>query len=122
MKLINENEKTLLTIAMLRDGVIPIENTVHDMNRSLDSLSKDDSRKTKRKFRKLWRKLAKADVKRFAPKNQKLEFSSRFGFKGQNPSREQREARKDIVQHHYLQDVVRPILHNFSQKTSKKPT
>ena len=39
-------------------GVCPMKEIQHDVNRNLAALSPEDQRRTKRRFRKLWRKLA----------------------------------------------------------------
>jgi len=56
-------KRFLVHNAMFEAGIVPIdiETISYDIGRALKDLSPEDARKYKRKFRKLWRKIAKKD-------------------------------------------------------------
>lgn len=106
-----DNERALLQALMFQEGVLPIEVVRHDMRRYLDQMSPDDARKVRRKFRKLWRKLARSEES-----GNPLSAKIRTRIYGQGktqPNRDNLEARKRLVQEHFLTDLIRPILDNY---------
>jgi hypothetical protein len=56
------SEKILAKMAMIDNGILPAA-TGRELRDMLESLSKEDQRKFKRKFRKIWRKAARSDNK-----------------------------------------------------------
>jgi hypothetical protein len=75
-------------------GVCPMKEIQHDVNRNIAALSPEDQRRTKRKFRKLWRKLA-AKIKVSEGTRER-----RYGAKGTAPTKAQRTQRKVLVEVH----------------------
>ncbi len=113
-----ETERAILVTAMFNAGIIPIEETPHDMTRVLSQLPIEDARKLKRKFRKVWRKLAKAEqLKQNQGKSKKVQIGSQYGKNKLNPSRRERLERKRLVQAHFYNDVVKPALAQASKTT-----
>jgi hypothetical protein len=54
------SRKTKAKVKMIEMGIIPAF-TGNELREMLNSLSRDEKRLAKRKFRKLWRKIAKSD-------------------------------------------------------------
>lgn len=122
MKPLRDHEKAVLSAAMFEEGVLPIDDTYHDMRRALDQLPADEARKIKRRFRKVWRKLARQEAEEHSRVNvagQQSWLKNRYGTGKNNPSRTDREARKRLVQEAFYKNVVRPILDKF--ESAKKP-
>lgn len=113
MNNLKDHERAVLSAVMFDDGIVPIDNPTHDIGRALTSLPKDDARTMKRKFRKKWRKLAKAEAHKVNAKKPEIWLNNRFGAGKSNPSRQDRAARKQIVQKHFYENLVRPILDQF---------
>jgi hypothetical protein len=100
----NPIKKFFMTTVAFQKGIVPIESPLHDVNRALATLSPEEARTAKRKFRKLWRKLA-AGVKK-AGKNPR-QVDNRFGFKTQAPSKSQKTNRKTLVALHISREAAR---------------
>ena len=98
------NPKDILSrIRMLEAGIVPygIEAELKDIERGLDSLSKRDQRKAKRKFRKLWRKAARSvDKKQHVPDDDWSTFAQASAA-GSRPSSYNRAIRKRLVRRHF---------------------
>lgn len=122
--LLKDHERAVLTALMFERGLIPIDNTSHDMSRALDQLTPEDARKLKRKFRKVWRRLARQEALKMGRKEPETWMKQRYGAGKTNPSRVDREARKRAVQEHFYRDLTRPLLDKFekSGKTRQGPT
>jgi hypothetical protein len=60
---ISQLDAIFLEKVMLDSGIVPMRNVTHNIDRVLEKLPEDEARKMKRKFRKEWRKLAKASSK-----------------------------------------------------------
>lgn len=110
-------DKALVHHVMFSEGIVPIEQVEHDIRRTLKNVTPEEARKLKRKFRKLWRKIAKSQLN--AEKN-----SSRFAAlkasadrhlgKGKRvPSRWERTERKRLVFNALWHDKVSPLLDVF---------
>ena len=69
----------LIKIKMLEEGILPAR-TGLELNKMLDSVSKEERRKFKRKFRKAWRKIAKSEDSLREP----------LGLGNEKPTREQK--------------------------------
>lgn len=113
MNKLKDHERAVLSAVMFDEGMVPIDNPTHDIGRALATLPNDDARTMKRKFRKAWRKLAKAEARQMNAKKPEIWMGNRFGAGKTNPSRQDRAARKQIVQHHFYEKLVRPILDQF---------
>jgi hypothetical protein len=68
----------LIKIEMLEKGILPAR-TGLELTKMLESISKEERRKFKRKFRKAWRKIAKSEKGLREP----------MGLGNENPTREQ---------------------------------
>lgn len=86
-------------------GIVPIETTHHDFNRMLASLPEEEARMMKRKFRKLWRKFAKAP-KKGTPSHY---VSQSMGLGKTEPTRANMNTRKREVHRRIMLDVVLPM-------------
>lgn len=89
------------------EGIVPMEDTRMDVRRALECLPADESRKMKRKFRKLWRKQAER------LKANPRESLSNLMTPNQAPSRLQKQARKDAVWTTIQKARVEPMLEQF---------
>lgn len=102
--------KILQDTALISLGIAPIGSTHDDVNRALDKLPPDEARRMKRKFRKLWRKFVAAETKGRRRSRQEAVTG-----KGQLvPTRRQKIARKSLVNHKILHDVVMPLVRQGS--------
>jgi len=98
--------KDITLSSMLRDaacielGIVPLNHNIHDnIRRHLDAMPPDEARKMKRKFRKLWRKIAK-----------KQRLSSSVGLGDPDATTGQRRHRKALVRGEIERNFVRPTL------------
>lgn len=104
--------KFVLFDEMMKAGIMPTENWHHDMNRLMGALSPDEQRRLRRKFRKLWRKALKAEIRALETKENATLYAEKtlWSFRNrkltkfggnlapdQRPSRQQRQARKEAV-------------------------
>jgi hypothetical protein len=95
----NEVERLFIYHSMISAGIIPLEDPDVNVNKVLKTLSPEDAKKLKRKFRKLWRRLASRHTdERYDP----------CGIGAQKPSRWQKYARKDIVRKYFWSTFVEP--------------
>lgn len=97
-------------------GIVPLDTRfLHDMSRSLSQLSPEESRKLRRKFRKLWRKLAKGNNQVITASNLMLESATanHVGLGCKNPTRYHSAGRKTLV-YRELQAKARKKLQNNS--------
>jgi hypothetical protein len=94
-------------------GIVPIESTAADYNRYLASLSPEEQRKMKRKFRKLWRKFAKNPGRFISPV-----YIKQMGLGAQEPSKNQKRARKSEVARRIRQDVITPLKQKLLSNTN----
>ena len=85
----NEINDILTMAAFLEIGIAPIKRSTDDINRILATLSPEEARKMKRKFRKVWRSLV-------SKKKQKSKEGA-YGLGAENPSKSQRNRRKAEV-------------------------
>jgi len=97
-----------LTIIMIESvyhelGIAPIGCTSYDFNKIFSSLSFEEARKMKRKFRKIWRKCAK---------NAKYssQYRKQLGIGVRSPTKEQKTNRKREVKRHIVVDIVAPAV------------
>ena len=74
-------------------GIAPIDVVHHDANRALASLSPEDQRIAKRKFRKLWRSLARGMLATSGPKS----VQRQLGLGAEFPTKSQKNNRKARV-------------------------
>jgi hypothetical protein len=58
-QLFSEHERALLLALMLEAKIIPFYTPNYDLNKTFEQFSPEQTRIMKRKFRKIWRKIAK---------------------------------------------------------------
>lgn len=85
-------------------GIVPLETLYHDVNKALAALPPEDAKKMKRKFRKLWRKIAR----------QKLAQSPSYvrrsiGLGNKEPDKKHKKNRKHEVKTFIYKEAVKPI-------------
>lgn len=124
----NEHDKVLLNAIWHMIGIVPIENSHtgvdNDINRALSSLPSPEAREMKRKFRKLWRKVAKKRLDK--PKVNKASIMKLFGFfplredSDRCPSRSQKVNRKRAVLNHVYEEILIPMKKSAGRKESPK--
>lgn len=93
----NELRRLLETHAALQLGIAPIEDVNYDANRIFAGMDPEEAKKIKRKFRKVWRALAK---KTKPPRRSTTAPSAKYLIRGEAPTKSQRIARKLLVRHH----------------------
>lgn len=106
---VKEHERAVLMAAMFEAGLLPIEagEAGLDMRRVLAQLPPEEAHKMKRKFRKVWRKLAEKAV----PDKRRQKFV--YGSGEKQPSRNARRNRKELVHAHFIKTVVNPVIEKF---------
>jgi hypothetical protein len=109
-------ERMMTHTAAFQEGIVPMEVTRMDVRRALKDLPPEDARKMKRKFRKLWRKLARQsgqrtmnDVELNKPA---AEVPSKQGMK---PTKRAKLRRKELVQTYLFTEHVAPMLEKFKK-------
>lgn len=108
-----EVDKLLLNAVWLSLGVVPLNATnIHfDVNRALAALPTEEARTMRRKFRKLWRKLAACKIAEAKSSRVKGGIVGGFGLGQEKQTRAQRNARKRQVYAAVKEQVVDPMLH-----------
>jgi hypothetical protein len=104
----NELRKIRAQIGALNAGIVPFgswgEEGVphHDFTRILDRMDPEEARKHRRKFRKMWRKIAKeseASTKRIGRR-----ASKDMGLHKVTPTRQEKNTRKFLVAHELMKE------------------
>lgn len=111
----NDFEKAILYHIAFDAGILPIEDINTDINRSLSSVSPEEARVFKRKFRKIWRKAIKKmlnDNKTSKHTRAYIQEQSGLGSKG--PSRSQKRYRKSIILQE-IRTVMEPMIKDFQK-------
>lgn len=87
-------------------GIVPISSVDlrHDFNRYLATLSPEDARRMKRKFRKLWRAAAKKPPKFVSDRH-----IAKLGLGSPQPTREEKLARKAEVSRRVSVERIMPL-------------
>ena len=116
MKIKNEHDRMLVHAACHMVGIAPLGNVMaHDMNRVLSTISPEEARVMKRKFRKLWRKIAKERIRQSPGESMGKSMVMRsLGFHPQAdsvspPSRRQKLNRKLAVSEYIHKTMVGPM-------------
>jgi hypothetical protein len=109
---IQDIERIFLLGTMLDNGIVPYEDSNANISPLLSQLSKEDARKARRKFRKLWRKAMTSEAKSFFS-NQRLK--SELGVGNKVPTTAQIRARKIVVLQNLFRTVVVPAIKNFKK-------
>jgi len=120
---LNNIDKMMITIMMLKQGILPMEDVHLDMRRGLQQMTPDDARTFKRKFRKLWRKALRDLL------NKKIKLRSTgdppkrlvglidpaasVGIGKKVPSRNERNARKALVFDMMWDEIIGPFIENM---------
>ena len=76
-------------------GILPIPSVITNMESAMANTPPDEARKAKRKFRKMWRKLAREASSRALYSAEIIE--NIYGVNAAEPTREQKRARKGLV-------------------------
>lgn len=109
-------DKAFIHTVMFELGILPIEDPVLDMRVPLRQLTPEEARVVKRKFRKLWRKLARDRAARAGGKSgagKQQAVQKEYGMGKQQPSRAERLARKRLVYEQIWEQVIVPMLQKF---------
>ena len=104
-------ERTFVQVVHFEAGIVPMEKTGFDMRRALNQLEPDEARKLKRRFRKLWRKLAARQVAQGSTSDKMMK--GKLGTGKQVPSRLERNARKQLVFDEIWAGVIEPMVRCF---------
>jgi len=97
----NQLRKLKAAITYHEMGIVPIGEELegaglkHDMNKILAQLPREEARKMKRKFRKVWRAAAKAKLRHGG--KQGFRLAAELGFQIQEPKRIHKLVRKRVV-------------------------
>lgn len=107
-------DRAFIHSVMFQLGILPIEDPLLDMRRPLKDISPEEARVLKRKFRKLWRKAARAQVGTGKTAKTKKEMVNRkFGVGKTTPSRAERNERKRLVLKTLWDEQIGPMLQKF---------
>jgi hypothetical protein len=110
----DEVSRAMIMAVMFQAGILPLEKTTLDMRRALSQLPVEEARILRRKFRKLWRRALKKDALKLQNKEQLIvQRRAKVGIGKINPSREERNARKQLVFDAFWRDVIEPMYKNF---------
>ena len=107
----NEAVFSMYTLKCFELGIIPIRNFDGEpvnINEALDLATQDEVRKTKRKFRKLWRKAARS--KEIAAQEHWVQNVSEFEVcksSGRLPTRAQRRSRSRTVSRYLASKITK---------------
>lgn len=107
----------VITSVFLQEGIVPLTAERRDINRALAGISPDDQRKMKRRFRKLWRKAARAELNNAHSEAAKKSIINRYGMRSGSPNRSEKNNRKDLVRRVMQDEKVRPILKAIENAT-----
>ena len=108
-------DRAMLQAVMFQLGIIPIENTNHDMRRPLKQLSPEESRVLKRKFRKLWRKAMREQIGDGKTREAREAGAKvKYGVGKSVPSRAERNARKKLVFDELWESKIGPMVQTFN--------
>jgi hypothetical protein len=99
MSQLNQLEKILMQNLYITAGLAPCTDVFQDMTKMLSTLSVDEQRKAKRKFRKMWRKLA-------ASKSHPFYAIKSLGLGSTHPTKAQKKARKWEVDVHMTRKMI----------------
>ena len=94
----------LMKAAAHEHGIVPLEKLHHDFNRILASLPEEEARVMKRKFRKLWRKVA---MKKNTAHSRLKRTTTGLG--NPKPTRSQKNNRKHAVYTHLWLESAMPL-------------
>lgn len=113
-KNVRDIDRTFIQYVMLNLGILPIENPKHDMRRGLRQLPPEEARVMKRKFRKLWRKMMRAQLNDGNHRRlQRENIKTKFGVGKRVPSRNASTARKILVFTQLWESHIEPMIMNF---------
>lgn len=116
----SELEKTLIKSAMLNLGIVPYTDELENIEKMLENSSVEEKRKMHRKFRKLWKKLDKAQNKRkIVPQDLLLSLSKTTKIKC-SPSTQEKMRRKKNVLFYVENTFVKPVINSIESKTNLK--
>lgn len=112
-------EKAIFVSAQFNAGIVPIEDPSFDMRKPLGTLDPEDARKTKRKFRKAWRRQLKKliDKRRTSTRDGLI---NSLGVGQKSPTRHHKRARKELVAGVIWRDNVVPALEKFDDPDAGK--
>ena len=123
-------EKMFVQSVMFEHGIVPIENIRFDVSRALAATSPEEARILRRKFRKMWRKLAresKTNQLKFGrgrtDAEQKLiqsQIDKRLGVGKRTPTKQERTERKRLVFNEVWNNEVCPMISKFETIERKK--
>jgi hypothetical protein len=121
-KNLRDVDRAFIHAVMFELGILPMESTTLDMERALKQLTPDEQRLLKRKFRKLWRKAMKKEVG--SPKGKRADAKetaakSRLGVGKRTPSRQELNARKQLVFDQIWKEYIAPMVANFESAGEK---
>lgn len=115
-------DRAFIYHVMFQAGIVPMETPDMDMTRPLKDISPEEARVFKRKFRKVWRKLAKKQLaEKNAPKSLKDRTKKHLGIGSKSPSRAEKLARKQMVFEQFWREQVAPLLKDFEKVKRDRP-
>ena len=121
-KILRDVDRAFIHTVMFQMGILPMESTTLDMQRALKQLTPDESRTLKRKFRKLWRKAMKKEVGNPTGKRAEVKMratKAQLGVGKRAPSRQERNARKQLVFDMVWAEIISPMVENFEAAGEK---
>jgi hypothetical protein len=106
----NDIHKIAIYTVYLEEGIAPIERIRDNVNKQLSSMSPDEARKMKRKFRKLWRKCYKKDLKCRSNESYKDILAYRWGVQGEPLNKRVFMHRKNAVHSKLRAEKIQPFI------------
>jgi hypothetical protein len=114
-KELRDVDRAFIHGVMFQLGILPMEKTDLDMRRALSQLPPEEAHALKRKFRKLWRKAMRSELGN-GPKTRGIKEDTakkKYGVGKHVPSREERNARKQLVFDVVWKNAIEPMLKRF---------
>lgn len=96
--------------AYLTAGIVPIDTVYSDVNKILEKLTPEEQRAARRKFRKLWRKVARERAKKHS-----LYVRKTVGLGTPVPTKAMKKTRKYEVMTYFSSKIVKSMITNSEE-------
>lgn len=102
----------------IEEGIVPLSFVTTDVNIALANTPPDEARRTKRKFRKLWRKVYKQSQRNARGHYHEQLLVNQFGVGDVNRTAQQSRKRKQAVYSMLAHTKVTPLIRRMSGVTT----
>ena len=112
---LSEIQRLMIYDEMFKQGIVPIEAATNDIRRAFVGTDEDEAKASKRKFRKMWRKLARKEASLSSGAGRYGDLISKkvveaFGLGAPKPTRSQCFQRKQAVLTNIWNEQIAPRL------------